>query len=66
MLTIHDMRPLLVWMPPALREVLTASRTLKGGGGAAGVATVRGRRVEVAQQALTETQGTVLPLVPHH
>ena len=49
--------------PPA-REVLSESRTLKGGG-AAGVATVGAAGVEVAQQVLTETQGAVLPLVPY-
>ena len=49
--------------PPA-REVLSESRTLKGGG-AAGVATVRAAGVEVAQQVLVETQGAVLPLVPY-
>ena len=50
-------------MPPA-REVLAESRTLKGGG-AAGVATVKGAGVEVAQQVLAETPGAVLPLVPY-
>ena len=49
--------------PPA-REVLSESRTLKGGG-AAGVATVGAAGVEVAQQVLAETQGAVLPLVPY-
>jgi hypothetical protein len=49
--------------PPA-REVLAQSRTLKSSG-AAGVATVGAAGVEVAQQALTETQGAILPLVPY-
>ena len=49
--------------PPA-REVLAESRTLKGGG-AAGVATVGAAGVEVAQEALAETQGAILPLVPY-
>ena len=47
-----------------MREVLSESRTLKGGG-AAGVATVGAASVEVAQQVLAETQGAVLPLVPY-
>jgi zinc D-Ala-D-Ala carboxypeptidase len=46
------------------REVLSESRTLKGGG-AAGVATGGAAGVEVAQQVITETQGAVLPLVPY-
>ena len=49
---------------PSAREVLSESRTLKGGG-AAGVATVGAAGVEVAQQVLAETQGAVLPLVPY-
>ena len=49
---------------PRVREVLTDSRTLKGGG-AAGVATAGAAGVEVAQQVLAETQGAVLPLVPY-
>jgi zinc D-Ala-D-Ala carboxypeptidase len=49
--------------PPA-REVLAESRTLKGGG-AAGVATIGAAGVEVAQEALAETQGAILPLVPY-
>ena len=49
--------------PPA-REVLSESRTLKGGG-AAGVATVGAAGVEVAQEMLVETQGAVLPLLPY-
>ena len=50
-------------VPPA-REVLAQSRTLKGAG-TAGVATVGGAGVEVAQQVLAEAQGAVLPLVPY-
>ncbi|TVR85024.1 MAG: DUF882 domain-containing protein [Rhodospirillales bacterium] len=49
--------------PPA-REVLAESRTMKGGG-AAGVATVGAAGVEVAQNALAETQSAILPLVPY-
>ena len=44
--------------------MLAESRTLKGGG-AAGVATVGAAGVEVAQQVIAESQGTVLPLVPY-
>ncbi|MCA0871460.1 DUF882 domain-containing protein [Seohaeicola saemankumensis] len=46
------------------REVLTQSRTMKGGG-AAGVATLGAAGVEVAQEVLAETQDAVLPLVPY-
>jgi zinc D-Ala-D-Ala carboxypeptidase len=49
--------------PPA-REVLAECRTLKGGG-AAGVATIGAAGIEVPQEALTETQGAILPLVPY-
>ena len=49
--------------PPA-REVLAASRTMKGGGGA-GVATVGAASVEVAQDVLADTQSAILPLVPY-
>lgn len=49
--------------PPA-REVLAQSRTLKGTG-AAGVATVGAAGVEVAQEALAEAQGAILPVVPY-
>ena len=49
--------------PPA-REILAASRTLKGTG-AAGAATVGAAGVEVAQDVLAEAQGAVLPLVPY-
>jgi zinc D-Ala-D-Ala carboxypeptidase len=55
--------PFAVEAPPA-REALAQSRTLKGKG-AAGVATVGAAGVEVAQEALAEAQGAVLPLVPH-
>jgi zinc D-Ala-D-Ala carboxypeptidase len=49
--------------PPA-REVLADSRTMKRGG-AAGVATLGGAGVEVAQSVLAETQTAILPLVPY-
>ncbi len=49
--------------PPA-REVLSDSRTMKGGG-AAGVATLGAAGVEVAQNVLAETQSAILPLVPY-
>jgi hypothetical protein len=49
--------------PPA-REALAQSRTLRGTG-AAGAATVGAAGVEVAQEALAEAQGAVLPLVPY-
>ncbi|MCW3782119.1 YcbK family protein [Defluviimonas salinarum] len=49
---------------PPVREVLAESRTLKGGG-AAGVATLGAASVEVVQEALVETQASILPLVPH-
>ncbi|PLL10123.1 peptidase M15 [Tabrizicola sp. TH137] len=50
-------------LPPA-REVLSESRTLRGGG-AAGVATLGAAGVEVAQSVLAETQTAILPLVPY-
>ena len=50
-------------VPPA-REILAESRTLRGTG-AAGVATLGAAGVEVAQEALAEAQGAILPLVPH-
>ncbi len=50
--------------PPLVREVLSESRTMKGGG-AAGVATLGAAGVEVAQNVLTETQSAILPLVPY-
>jgi len=49
---------------PNAREVLAQSRTLRGTG-AAGVATLGAAGVEVAQEALVEAQGAILPLVPH-
>ncbi|GHC33419.1 hypothetical protein GCM10007291_38090 [Gemmobacter nanjingensis] len=50
-------------LPPA-REVLSESRTLRGGG-AAGAATVGAAGVEVLQDVLIETQSTIQPLVPY-
>ena len=50
-------------LPPA-REVLSESRTLRGGG-AAGAATVGAAGVEVLQDVLAETQTTIQPLVPY-
>ncbi len=47
-----------------VREVLAASRTLRGTG-AAGVATVGAAGVEVAQEVLAEAEGAILPLVPY-
>ena len=49
--------------PPRLRETLTESRTMKGGG-AAGVATIGAAGVEVVQQAVTDTQSALQPLIP--
>jgi len=49
--------------PPQLRETLTESRTMKGGG-AAGVATIGAAGVEVVQQAVTDTQSALQPLIP--
>ena len=46
------------------REVLSESRTLRGGG-AAGAATVGAAGVEVLQDVLAETQSTIQPLVPY-
>lgn len=48
--------------PPA-REVLAESRTMRGSG-AAGLATVGAAGVEVAREALAETQAAIEPLVP--
>lgn len=72
-----DLGPARVWGEPfpkravafveetrPAREVLAQSRTLRGTG-AAGVATVGAAGVEVAQEALAEAQGAVLPLVPY-
>ena len=50
-------------LPPA-REVLSESRTLRGGG-AAGAATVGAAGVEVLQDVLAETQSAMQPLVPY-
>ena len=50
--------------PPAARESLAESRTMRGGG-IAGAATVAGAGVEVAQEALAEASGRVAELVPH-
>ena len=50
--------------PPRLRENLTESRTMKGGG-AAGVATIGAAGVEVMQQAVTDTQTALQPLIPY-
>ena len=59
--------PFAAEAPPA-REVLAESRTLKGGC-AAGVATIGAAGVEVAREALADTQLSVLPAahaVPRH
>jgi len=50
--------------PPRLREALTESRTMKGGG-AAGVATIGAAGVEVVQQAMADTQSALQPLIPY-
>jgi hypothetical protein len=50
--------------PPPAREVLSESRTLRGGG-AAGAATVGAAGVEALQGVLAETQSTVQPMVPY-
>jgi len=50
--------------PPLVREVLSESRTMKGGG-AAGVATLGAAGVEVVQQAVTDTQSAIQPLIPY-
>ena len=50
-------------LPPA-REVLSESRTLRGGG-AAGAATVGAAGVEVLQDVLAETQSTIQLLLPY-
>jgi hypothetical protein len=50
--------------PPRLRATLTESRTMKGGG-AAGVATIGAAGVEVVQQAVTDTQSALQPLIPY-
>jgi hypothetical protein len=48
-------------LPPA-REILSESRTLRGGG-AADAATVGAAGMEVLQDVLAETQSTIQPLV---
>lgn len=50
--------------PPRLRESLTESRTMKGGG-AAGVATIGTAGIEVVQQVVADTQTTIQPLIPY-
>jgi zinc D-Ala-D-Ala carboxypeptidase len=50
--------------PPRLRESLTESRTMQGGG-AAGVATIGAAGVEVVQQAVADTQSALQPLIPY-
>ena len=50
--------------PPQLRESLTESRTMKGGG-AAGVATIGAAGIEAVQQAVTDTQSALQPLIPY-
>lgn len=50
--------------PPRLRDSMTASRTMKGGG-AAGVATIGAAGVEVMQQAVADTQSAIQPLIPY-
>jgi hypothetical protein len=50
--------------PPPAREILSESRTLRGGG-AAGAATVGAAGVEVLQDVFAETQSTIQPLVPY-
>jgi zinc D-Ala-D-Ala carboxypeptidase len=50
--------------PPRVRESLTESRTMKGGG-ATGVATIGAAGVEVAQQAVADTQSVLQPLIPY-
>ena len=54
--------PFVSETPPS-REVLSESRTLRGGG-AAGAATVGAAGVEVLQETLSETQSAIEPLVP--
>ncbi len=46
------------------RANLTESRTMKGGG-AAGVATIGAAGIEVVQQAVTDTQSALQPLIPY-
>ena len=49
---------------PLARERLADSRTMKGGG-AAGAATIGAAGVEIAQQTLTEAQGSIQSLIPY-
>lgn len=49
---------------PAPHKPLADSRTMEGGGVAC-LTTVGAAGVELAQEALAEAQGAVLPLVPH-
>ncbi|WP_127107845.1 YcbK family protein [Pararhodobacter zhoushanensis] len=55
--------PFSAEVPPA-REVLADSRTLRGGG-AACAATVGAAGLEVVQEAFTEAQSSIQPLVPY-
>ena len=55
--------PFVVEAPPA-RERLADSPTMKGGG-AAGAATIGAAGVEIAQQALTDAQGSIQSLIPY-
>lgn len=50
--------------PPRLRESLTESHTMKGGG-AAGIATIGAAGAEVALDVLTDTQSAIQPLIPY-
>lgn len=50
--------------PPLLRESLTESRSMKGGG-AAGIATIGAAGVEVALDVLADTQSAIQPLIPY-
>lgn len=50
--------------PPRLRENLKESRTMKGGG-AAGVATIGAAGIEVVQEAVTDAQSVLQPLIPY-
>jgi len=50
--------------PRLLRENLTESRTMKGGG-AAGVATLGAAGVEAVQQTVADTQFALQPLIPY-
>lgn len=50
--------------PTRVRESLSESRTMKGGG-AAGVATIGAAGIEVVQQAVADTQSALQPLIPY-